>query len=99
MFKKYIIILINFLGGPVVTYENYGNEKGQKRAVLIGTAQATFADCTNNVPNTFVEIDDLSTLTFLRREAYGTGKVVFKLWGENFQIFFKVVILGYLGYS
>ena len=59
---------IIYLGGPLVTYD-----ADARRFVLLGNSQASFADCTNIVPNIFVATDDISTLQFLRREVYGKG--------------------------
>ena len=56
----------------MVTYEQIDGGKDGK-FMLIGTSQGSFADCTANNQNLFVEVDDLSILEFLRREGYGKG--------------------------
>ena len=56
------------LGGPVVSFDNTEN-----RFFLLGTIHGAFEECQNRLPGIYVEADDLSILTFLHKEVFGSG--------------------------
>ena len=63
---------VMFSGGPVVAYEDNAYQNKSGRFVLMGTIHGAFSKCGNDIPGIFVEVDDMTILDFLYKEAYGS---------------------------
>ena len=57
-----------------MAYEDNAFENKFGRFILIGTIHGAFTDCSNDLPGIYIEVDDLSVLEFLHKEAYGSSK-------------------------
>ena len=57
-----------------MAYEDNAFENKFGRFILIGTIHGAFTDCSNDLPGIYVQVDDLSVLGFLHKEAYGSSK-------------------------
>ena len=57
-----------------MAYEDNAFENKFGRFILIGTIHGAFTDCSNDLPGIYIEVDDLSVLGFLHKEAYGSSK-------------------------
>ena len=68
-------------GGPVVVEESHAFEDFP-RFVLLGTVHGSFDECSNDLAGIFVATDELSTLQFLYKEAYGSGLLlmIYFIW-------------------